>query len=90
MVLHKELRVCNWDLHALVLEDNIEIARGTVQELMNMCNDCKVPKNAFVKSIDILMKQDVGKGRFRTVNLKSSLLDGVPYLLIKVKQKVEK
>lgn len=89
MVLHKELRVCNWNLMVLIVEDNLEVARGKARDLVSKCRDGSLPKDAFVKSVDVMTHTDVGLGRFKSVVLANELSQNVPYLVIKVKQKVK-
>ena len=54
-----------------------------------MCISGSLPRDAFVKSVDIILHSSVGKGRFRSLVLDKDLEEDTPYLAIKVKRKLK-
>lgn len=86
MVLHKELRVCNSNLPIILVEDNMELVRGTAKSLLEDCSKGVLPSDSFVGKVDIITKDNKDSVRFQNIefNLSEFAIEE-PHLVIKIK-----
>lgn len=86
MVLHKELRVCDSNLPVILVENKIEICRGTAKKLLMDCSNGTLPSNSFVGRVDVLTKDNINSPKFRGISFDSGEFDiKEPHLVIKIK-----
>ena len=91
MVLAKQLNVIhNKDMPIILIQQNKEVYRGTLEALKNFCNLNVEYKNAFVGDINMLVvKGDECDENFSRITFNEPLNFGIPYLIIKIKSKVQ-
>ncbi len=89
MVLSKQLNVLhNKDMPIILIQLDKEVHRGYLSEIKDFSNKHENLKNAYVGDVDIIVKENNQFcDKISRIVFKEPLLLGVPYLIIKIKNK---